>query len=104
MRVRCVLLLVALACVSACGTVSVRHVTAPTPSAPRLKEEGVFYALPKTVAKVQVKIEKTEKTAAPYMLFAPIFAPGASALCDEPNKCRGMKDATAYALAQGSTF
>ena len=104
MRVCRVVMVAALVSTSACATVSVRHVTPSSTPEGRLKEEGVFYALPKTVAKVQVKIEKTEKTAAPYLIFAPIFAPGATALCDEPDKCRTVKNSIAYAIAQGAAF
>ena len=103
MSVRSVLCLVVMAFTCACATVDVRHVVPATGDA-RLKEEGVFYALPKTVAKVQVKVEKTAKTIAPYMMFAPIFAPGGQALCSDPAKCRDMKDSTEYVLAEGVTF
>jgi hypothetical protein len=99
-----ILVLVILVGGPACAKVTVHHVDPSAAENNRLKEEGVFYALPKTVAKVQVKIEKAEKTTAPYMMFAPIFAAGADALCDSPNKCRTTKDSVSYKIVQGASF
>lgn len=107
---------------AACAKVVVLPVK--TPADPKLNTEGVFYALPKTVVRVDVKIDRTVLTAAPYMHFAAIFAPGSTPVCskvlplgetpkpDEENVCVPAKEGappthSAFALQQGaklSTF
>lgn len=74
---------------------------------PKLQGEGVFYALPRTYARVVVKADKVVTHSAPYARFAPIFAPGAEPLCGTIVKCAavaGQKATTKYELQQGATF
>jgi hypothetical protein len=76
-------------------------------SSSKLADEGVFYALPKTVARVVVKVDKDTKQFAPYSRFTPIFAPGAEPVCGTIVKCRAKKDVAKeaeYSLEQGATF
>jgi len=78
---------------ASCGAeLAVVPVTKPKdPTKPT--EEGVFYALPRTVAKVVVKVDKDTKQFAPYARFTPIFAPGAEPLCGTIAKCREKEQA-----------
>jgi len=72
-----------------------------------LDGEGIFYALPRTVARVVVKVDKVVKQPAPYARFAPIFAPGAEPPCGTIVKCAaltGKGETTAYDIQQGATF
>lgn len=70
---------------------------------------GLMYALPSTVAGIQVKVDKTTTTGAPYSPFAAIFAPDGDPLCkyetiseDEYKKCLDGKDS--YSLQPGATI
>lgn len=80
------------------------------PVRPGLRDEGVFYALPKTVARVLVKVDREVKQPAPYAMFAPIFAPDAAPACGTIRRCRPdaktgeVASVTKFALQQGSTF
>ena len=81
-----------------------------------LKAEGVFYALPKTVARVLLEIDRDVKTDAPYSHFAAIFAPDGAVACGEKTGCAKPKDdkgqiqadepATkiSYSIQKGATF
>jgi hypothetical protein len=102
--------------IAACGAklvvVPVPSETAAAPPAgmtavQRLQGEGVFYALPRTVARVVVKADKKVTHSAPYARFAPIFAPGTEPPCGTIVKCAeaaGKGETTKYELQQGATF
>ena len=86
---------------------------APAPSSPQaqaakpLKGEGVFYALPRTVARVTVKADKEVTVSARFARFAPIFAPGIKPPCGTIVECakpEARDRKTAYSLQQGATF
>jgi hypothetical protein len=66
------------------------------------KADGMIYALPNTVVRVQVKIDKTVKTGAPFVKYAAIFAGDKTPLCKAPT-CTPA-EATTYSLQDGSTF
>ena len=89
---------------SACSKV----VVVPVPHTATLKGEGVFYALPKTVARVLVKANKESSTSARYARFAPIFVPGAKPPCGTITKCAALKGgpgkSAKYSLQQGAVF
>jgi hypothetical protein len=74
---------------ASCAKLVVVPVTAP------LTDEGVFYALPKTAARVQLKIDRKASTAAPFGRFAAIFAPGGKPV---------SADGTSYAVQEGATI
>jgi hypothetical protein len=76
-------------------------------AASKLQGEGVFYALPRTVARIVVKADKVVTHSAPYARFAPIFAPGAEPPCGTIVKCAavaGKGETTKYEIQQGATF
>jgi hypothetical protein len=56
-------------------------VVVEVPQSGQVAGEGVFYALPKTVARVLVKADQKTTRSAPYARFARIFAPGAKPPC-----------------------
>src|SRR5690348_9237930 len=64
--------------------------------------EGVFYALPRTVIRVDVKIDRKEPKVAdvPFMTFADIFAPGGKTACTDRD-C--ADDGVKYELRDGVT-
>jgi hypothetical protein len=95
---RCLLLLAVAA--TGCAKITVTHVAAPT----NTSAEGVFYALPKTVVKPLVKIDKTTKTPARFSRFAEIFAPAVPAVCGSVGDCRTATTTTTYSVQQGATF
>jgi hypothetical protein len=80
------------------------------PVSPGLNEEGVFYALPKTVVRVVLNVDREEKKPAPYAMFGAIFAPDVPALCETIASCRPDKSTgeplktTAYSIQQGAAF
>lgn len=70
---------------------------------------GFIYALPNTVARVQVKVDKTTVNGAPYSPFAPIFAPDGDPVCrykkvDQETYEKCIAGADSYSLQQGTTF
>ena len=84
-------------------------VVIPVPQGSGLNDEGVFYALPKTVARVHTKIDRDAKQSARFARFAAIFAPGSTPPCGTIKKCRPndkgvMPSSTKYALQQGASF
>ena len=80
---------------SGCAKVTVVQVK--TPSVPA---EGVIYALPNTVVRIQVKVDKVEKQDAPFRDYAPLFAPDGKRVCEKAG-CEG--DAV-FSVQQGATF
>lgn len=92
---------------AACAKIVVTPINAPNGS-PKLKREGLFYALPKTVIRVQLKVDKTTKEDAPFSKFAAIFAPDGERVC-KPGECtlaRGedLARKIEVAVQQGATF
>jgi hypothetical protein len=73
----------------------------------KLEKEGLFYALPKTVVRVGLKIDKTTKEDAPFSKFAAIFAPDGQRVC-KPQECvstgEGLPTKTEFAVQQGAVF
>jgi hypothetical protein len=69
---------------------------------------GMIYALPKTAAKLQIKVDKATAIGAPYSPFAAIFAPDGDPVCkyDKVDKETYTKCITtgqdSYSLQQGS--
>jgi hypothetical protein len=68
---------------------------------------GMIYALPKTGAKLQVKVDKTTSIGAPYSPFAAIFAPDGDRVCkydtitkETYTKCISGQDS--YSLQPGA--
>jgi hypothetical protein len=66
--------------------------------------EGVFYALPKTVVRPVVKVDKTSKKPARYSRFAGIFSPSVTTACNTIPECRATTESHAYSVQQGATF
>jgi hypothetical protein len=83
---------------SGCAKMVVVKVPASTPA----PAEGVIYALPNTVVRVQLKVDRTEKSGAPYAPYAAIFAPDGKPICAD-QKCTAEKKIS-YSLQQGATF
>lgn len=77
-------------------------VVVPVPPNTSTPAEGVIYALPNTVARLQVKIDKTVRSGARYAPYAAIFAPDGDPVCKE-QKCTDENEKT-YSLQQGTTF
>lgn len=96
---RCCLLLLALAA-TGCAKITVTHIVPST----NTSSEGVFYALPRTVVKPLVKIDKTTKAPARFSRFAEIFAPAVPAVCGTVAGCRTAVTSTTYSVQQGATF
>lgn len=77
-------------------------VVVPVPNSnEKIPATGMIYALPKTVVRVQVKVDKTTTSRVPYARFAGIFAPSGKPVC-EGDKCTAEQ--TVYSLQPGSTF
>jgi hypothetical protein len=65
----------------------------------QLEQAGMFYALPNTVVRTGVKINKIERIKAPYVRFAAIFAPDEQPVCTNNSiseiiaekKCKDVK-------------
>jgi hypothetical protein len=64
---------------------------------------GVFYALPRTVIRVNVKVERKEPKGkdVPFMAYADIFAPGMDTACSDRD-C--ADDGVTYSLKDGATL
>ncbi len=60
-----------------CASVTVEKVTG------KADAEGLLYALPNTVVRVQLKVERLEKSGAPYAAYAGIFAPEGRPVCED---------------------
>jgi hypothetical protein len=67
-----------------------------------MTEDGVFYALPKTVVRIAVKVDHITVKPAPFMKFAPIFAPGEQPVC-KFSECTGTEKEK-FELEQGASF
>jgi hypothetical protein len=75
-------------------------VRVPQDSAPAISD-GVIYALPKTVVRVQVKVDKTTRKPAPFASYAAVFAPDLSPICDTSD-CG--KKGVEYSVEDGAVF
>ncbi|SDF44385.1 DUF4831 family protein [Terriglobus roseus] len=93
-----VALIVPAVLLAGCSKVVVQHLDAKA-NAPAAN--GVIYALPKTVLRVQAKIDRTVAKNAPYSQYASIFAPDSKPVC--PKKCADDGTIT-YSVQDGSTF
>jgi hypothetical protein len=79
-----------------CSRIVVKHLTAA--DAPAIAN-GVIYALPKTVVRIQAKIDKTVSKGAPFSDYAPIFAPNLDPVC--PDKDCGKDGKIEYSVEDG---
>jgi uncharacterized protein DUF4831 len=68
---------------------------------PPVAAEGVIYALPRTVVRVQLKVDRTERKGAPFVAYAPIFAPDAKPIC-KAKDCKGEE--VSFSIQKGATF
>jgi hypothetical protein len=107
MAKRMVSLLTALLLSAACAKIVVIPLKSGA-SLPKVKQEGLFYALPKTVVHVQLKVDKTVKKDAPYSDFAAIFAPDGQRACP-PDECTSakpedLKTKVAFTIQDGGLF
>lgn len=92
------LALITCSLLSGCAKVVVVPVP-PTSTAPA---DGVLYALPNTVVRMQLKLDRTENAGAPYAPYAAIFSPDAKPVCMDKN-CT-VEGKSSYSLQQGATF
>jgi hypothetical protein len=81
-----------------CAKVVVVKIPANAPA----RAEGVIYALPNTVVRVQLKLSKTEYLSARYATYASIFSPDAKPVCKE--KSCSTEKLNAFSVQQGATF
>lgn len=103
MKSKLLLLIIATAFLVSCAKVVVVPVSQVAPGDDKVTADGVFYALPKTVVRLGVKIDHTVAKAAPFMKFAAIFAPDGQAVCKDP-QCEGEGEKEKYELQQGASF
>lgn len=98
MRVQLYVVSVACLVLAGCAKVVVVPIKAkvPTPA------EGVIYALPKTVVRIQMKLDKTKLTSAPYIEFAAVFAPDGKPVCKDA--CTAQELKPKYSIQDGATF
>ncbi len=95
---RCIMILAAVLSLGGCAKVVVKKIPANAPA----PADGVIYALPNTVVRVQLKIDKTDYAGAPYAAYAGIFAPEGKPVCKDPS-CTAEKD-KAFSVQQTATF
>jgi hypothetical protein len=79
-----------------CATITVERVTTKTES------DGLLYALPNTVVRLQLKVDRSEKSGAPYAEYAAIFAPDGKPVCKDHGCSQEQK--ITYALEPGATL
>lgn len=92
------LMLAAVLPLAGCAKVVVVKIPADAPA----QAEGVIYALPNTVVRVQLKVNKTEYGSARYASYAAIFSPDSKPVCKEKT-CSAEKQ-NAFSVQQGATF
>ena len=119
MKFKFVAVVIAAAMLPGCAKIVVVHVPVPKTekvstdaksgddtmnkgAANKTNMEGLFYALPKTVVRVGVKVDHSVATPAPYMKFAAIFAPEGQPVC-EVETCK-KEGNHYYELQQGASF
>jgi hypothetical protein len=88
-------LLASMLMIAGCATIVVERVTSAG-------SDGLIYALPNTVLRVQLKLNQTVKSGAPYAAYAAIFAPDSHPVCRDA-ACSGLPKAS-YAVESGATF
>ena len=99
MKARCVhMVLAPILFVVGCAKVVVVKVPASAPA----QAEGVIYALPNTVVRVQLKIDKAEYEGARFAPYAAIFAPEGKPICKD-RACTSEK-MSMFSVEQGATF
>ena len=107
---RSLLVVSTLLTVASAAGCAAKIVVVPVPvrlSSDTTRMEGMFYALPRTVARVAMKAEMKRATDAPYSAFAVIFAPGDEPACDStcaPGDNGKPASKTTYSLKQGAVF
>lgn len=74
----------------------------PVPAGTEAPANGVIYALPNTVVRLQVKLDRTERTGARFAPYAAIFAPEGTPVCKNA-ECTEEKKVT-YSLQDGAAF
>jgi Domain of unknown function (DUF4831) len=94
------LLPVALAgCLLGC---SAKVIVVKVPTDKPAVSDGIIYALPNTVVRLQLKVDKTEYTAARYARYAAIFAPEGKPVCKDQD-CSEEKKKT-FSIQENTTF
>jgi hypothetical protein len=78
-----------------CATITVEKVTSAG-------SNGLLYALPNTVLRIQLKVNRTTRTGAPYAAYAAIFAPDSKPVCADALCSQAPK--ASYEVASGVTF
>jgi hypothetical protein len=81
---------------ASCATVTVEKVATTTAA------DGLLYALPNTVVRLGVKVDRTEKSGAPYAEYAAIFTPDGKPVCKD-HGCTHEQKIT-YSLQPGATL
>jgi hypothetical protein len=82
------------------------HKLVPSGTPPSISTaDGVIYALPKTIVRVNLKVDKNSIKPAPFARYAGIFAPGISAVC-KPKECKGVDDPgkDTFSVEDGASF
>src|SRR5262245_26524684 len=64
--------------------------------------KGMIYALPNTVIRIQIKLNLTKRTGAPFAKYAAIFAPDGDVICHAPDCTKEHK--ASITLDDGATF
>lgn len=98
MRIHRLLAVALAACLVGCAA---KVVVVKAPTDKPVSSDGVIYALPNTVVRLQLKIDKTDYTAARYALYAAIFAPEGKSVCKED--CSAEKKKT-FSVQENATF
>lgn len=83
------------------GCAKIKVVRIPEQGAPP-PATGVIYALPNTVVRVLVKVNKFERTGARYAMFAAIFAPGKKPVCKDEDCTEENKKK--FSIEDGASF
>jgi hypothetical protein len=94
--VKALAVICAAALLGSCAKVIVRKVDRSTPA------DGVIYALPNTVVRLQIKLDRTTRTGAPYAPYSGIFAPDGKPVCKD-TKCTA-EGKIEYSLQPATTF
>lgn len=84
--------------ITGCGTIVVESV----PQGTTTPADGVIYALPTTVVRIQLKVDRIEKSGAPYARFAAIFAPDGKPVC--PDQECPESEKVAFSIESHSTL
>jgi hypothetical protein len=74
----------------------------PVPPGSEAPPNGVIYALPNTVVRVQLKVDRTERVGTRFAPYAAIFAPSGNVICED-EKCT-KENKVFYKLQDGVTF